>query len=480
MDYSIVEYFGCSGGHECGYCKTDDTSLSNGMWAHSLTVEGYQNLIDRGWRRSGKYVYKPMMDKTCCPQYAISCDAQMFVLNKSHKKVLKKVNCFLNTGKRPSSTDHNEKCEEIDNQPDMRSSHGCVASTSHAQLEDIETVKIPNKVGSTGSSSTKDSVKLVAPGKFDVTVKAGSGADPDRGLCKKSKHLKREKWLEKHKNDPEAMKTFQEKNKPKCLDDFLKEVSNSPVHDLKIRLVRSSPRSSEFIDTMEESYEVYKKYQMVIHNDPAEKIEMKSWQRFLVDSPLDEEYKSDEWPAGYGSFHQQYILDGRIIAVGVVDILPQCVSSVYLYYDPDFHFLSIGTYSALREIAFVQDISTKDPAIKWYYLGYYIHSCPKMKYKGQYSPAYLVCPETYKWCAINECCPKLDTSKYARFGKVDDVDQNSNVELDNVMVLYKRQAMPYAVYKKMVKEKVQDHDEVLQYSCLIGKKCSGEILLYRS
>jgi len=51
---------------------------------------------------------------------------------------------------------------------------------------------------------------------------------------------------------------------------------------------------------------------------------------------------------GYGSFHQQYILDGKIICVGVIDILPSLVSSKYLYYDPDYSFLSIGTYSALR------------------------------------------------------------------------------------------------------------------------------------
>ena len=50
---------------------------------------------------------------------------------------------------------------------------------------------------------------------------------------------------------------------------------------------------------------------------------------------------------GYGSFHQHYILDGKIIAVGVIDILPCCVSSVYFYYDPEYSFLTLGTYSAL-------------------------------------------------------------------------------------------------------------------------------------
>ncbi len=53
--------------------------------------------------RSGKYVYKPVMDKTCCPQYAIKCDVLNFKLNKSHKKVIKKVNKYLNTGVKPGS-----------------------------------------------------------------------------------------------------------------------------------------------------------------------------------------------------------------------------------------------------------------------------------------------------------------------------------------------------------------------------------------
>ena len=38
----------------------------------------------------------------------------------------------------------------------------------------------------------------------------------------------------------------------------------------------------------------------------------------------------------------------KLIAVGVLDILPRCVSSVYFFYDPDYSFLSLGVYSALR------------------------------------------------------------------------------------------------------------------------------------
>lgn len=42
-----------------------------GMWAYQMTTQDYQDLIDRGWRRSGQYCYKPHMNVTCCPSYTI-------------------------------------------------------------------------------------------------------------------------------------------------------------------------------------------------------------------------------------------------------------------------------------------------------------------------------------------------------------------------------------------------------------------------
>lgn len=41
------------------------------MQGHCLTNQDYQDLIDRGWRRSGQYCYKPKNDETCCPCYTI-------------------------------------------------------------------------------------------------------------------------------------------------------------------------------------------------------------------------------------------------------------------------------------------------------------------------------------------------------------------------------------------------------------------------
>jgi arginyl-tRNA--protein-N-Asp/Glu arginylyltransferase len=31
----------------------------------------YQEMVDRNWRRSGQYTYKPILSQSCCPQYPI-------------------------------------------------------------------------------------------------------------------------------------------------------------------------------------------------------------------------------------------------------------------------------------------------------------------------------------------------------------------------------------------------------------------------
>lgn len=43
----------------------------------------YQGMIDRGWRRSGLYCYKPDLKRSCCPQYTIKCAAPFRVSSSS-------------------------------------------------------------------------------------------------------------------------------------------------------------------------------------------------------------------------------------------------------------------------------------------------------------------------------------------------------------------------------------------------------------
>jgi arginine-tRNA-protein transferase len=57
--------------HDCGYCKGVNSSKSYGVISDRMTCHDYESLMTTGWRRSGKYFYKPIMWDTCCPQYPI-------------------------------------------------------------------------------------------------------------------------------------------------------------------------------------------------------------------------------------------------------------------------------------------------------------------------------------------------------------------------------------------------------------------------
>ncbi|KAI0069114.1 arginine-tRNA-protein transferase, partial [Artomyces pyxidatus] len=79
--------------------------------------------------------------------------------------------------------------------------------------------------------------------------------------------------------------------------------------------------------------------------------------------------------------------------MGVIDILPSCVSSVYFMWEKEYEKHSLGKLSALREASLAREIHDAGvPQMQYLYMGYYIHTCPKMIYKGEYSPSYLADP----------------------------------------------------------------------------------------
>uniref|UniRef100_A0A915J9Y0 2-(3-amino-3-carboxypropyl)histidine synthase subunit 2 n=1 Tax=Romanomermis culicivorax TaxID=13658 RepID=A0A915J9Y0_ROMCU len=164
--------------------------------------------------------------------------------------------------------------------------------------------------------------------------------------------------------------------------------------------------------------------------------------------------------AGYGSFHQQYLIDDKIVAVGVIDILNFCISSKYFFYDPKFSFLNLGVYSALREAALVRKLNNFAPDIKYYYLGFYLHDNPKMKYKGRYAPSYLLCPETFTWQPIEQCLPLLDAKKFCRLNQdLSKIDTDGDVNVNKILVQYGRSVMQFKAYKAKRKYKNDTEDE---------------------
>lgn len=188
-------------------------------------------------------------------------------------------------------------------------------------------------------------------------------------------------------------------NKPGQTKPALKKSYENTATPQKRRKLEIRMKCSEFDP---DEYALYEKYQTLVHQD--KRVSKESYIRFLVETPIpfvEPDGSSMVPPCGFGSFHQQYLIDGRIIAVGVVDILPKCLSSKYLFWDPDFAFLSLGKFTALKEIQWVREMQAHCPNLEYYYLGYYIHSCNKMRYKAAYRPSELLCPLRFEYALVS-------------------------------------------------------------------------------
>ncbi|XP_043725274.1 arginyl-tRNA--protein transferase 2-like [Telopea speciosissima] len=478
--------------NSCGYCKSGGlTRVSHGLRSHSITVDDYQDLLDRGWRRSGCFLYKPEMERTCCPSYTIRLKAGDFVPSKEQLRVSRRMQRFLDGTldvKRPTLTEEqstakascslasneasssitkaasggnykeNDKEEEymqlLSNQID-NAVHACAVSeefisniqlpkasvkkviqTKKKLIEGSEDLLYTSNISFQIAATLRQSVQLeknnvlgplingtnengctidLSPntiaemlacslnqlGEFSgLSIRAcighinfysatrqassGEGTAMDNAIGQSPKVSgSKHSYIQKNRECPQSRRK------------------------LEIRLKRSSFDPEE--------YALYRRYQIKVHKDSPDKVMESSYRRFLVDTPLVFVPHSGDGtvpPCGFGSFHQQYVIDGRLVAVGVVDILPRCLSSKYMFWDPDLAFLSLGKYSALQEIGWVKENQVHCPSLQYYYLGYYIHSCGKMRYKAAYRPPELLCPLRYQWIPFDIARPLLDKRPY--------------------------------------------------------------------
>ena len=76
---------------------------------------------------------------------------------------------------------------------------------------------------------------------------------------------------------------------------------------------------------------------------------------------------------------------GLLLAVSVIDVVGDALSSVYCYYDPGQRRRGLGTYMALAEIAHARRCGRI-----WLYLGFFVAGCAKMEYKKRFGPAELL------------------------------------------------------------------------------------------
>lgn len=179
----------------------------------------------------------------------------------------------------------------------------------------------------------------------------------------------------------------------------------------------------------EELYEVYVRYEKAVHKKDRERDNLK---RFLCNSPvydaskdlqiarnsslidtnmIDEtfrEFKDEGVFPGFGTFHMYHRIDGKLVAMSVIDILKETLVSCYCIYDPDLSFLSLGVVTAIRELEYFNLLRSKYlPSLKYYQLGEMVVTCPKVNYKLNYKPGLVICPRTKALIPIERCLDQI-------------------------------------------------------------------------
>lgn len=134
--------------------------------------------------------------------------------------------------------------------------------------------------------------------------------------------------------------------------------------DLEVSICKA-----EFTD---EYYDLYDHYIRQCHHDgdmfpPS----VEQFCNFLADAPE------------FCKFYE-FRLEGKLLAVSVVDELRSGLSAIYTFYDPEYSRRSLGRYCILWLIEYAQ--TNKIPYL---HLGYWIRNCRKMNYKIEYRPAEL-------------------------------------------------------------------------------------------
>jgi leucyl-tRNA---protein transferase len=122
-----------------------------------------------------------------------------------------------------------------------------------------------------------------------------------------------------------------------------------------------------------EQYDLFKRYLESRHaGGGMSQMSFVDYEYMVEDTPVQSilvEYRLREHP------------DQPLVAVALSDVMPDGLSMVYSFYDPDLAHRSLGTFLILDHIAQVRSAD-----LDYVYLGYWVKDSPKMAYKAQFRP----------------------------------------------------------------------------------------------
>lgn len=135
-----------------------------------------------------------------------------------------------------------------------------------------------------------------------------------------------------------------------------------------------------------EQYDLFKRYLESRHaGGGMNQMSFVDYEYMVEDTPVQSvlvEYRLREHPAQ------------PLVAVALTDVMPDGLSMVYSFYDPDLAHRSLGTFLILDHIAQV-----RSAGLSYVYLGYWVKDSAKMAYKAQYRPLE-VQRGTLGWCLL--------------------------------------------------------------------------------
>jgi len=153
------------------------------------------------------------------------------------------------------------------------------------------------------------------------------------------------------------------------------DVANYSFSKSEKRVIKKSKDVSIYIQTpslTQDHLYLFDKYHLFMQ-------EKKDWNFQNVTA----EHYYNSFVTGHEEYGKEvlYFYDGKLIAVDLIDVLEDGISSIYFYYDPDYSHLSLGKLSLLQQIQLAEQSNKK-----WIYLGYYVEQCPSLNYKANYKP----------------------------------------------------------------------------------------------
>jgi arginine-tRNA-protein transferase len=123
------------------------------------------------------------------------------------------------------------------------------------------------------------------------------------------------------------------------------------------------------LDYDEAHYRLYVRYQTRRHPDGSMAEDSGAqYSQFLLASPLETQLL-------------EFVEDGALRMVSVIDVLEDGLSAVYTFFDPDIPGASFGVYNILWQARLCQSLN-----LPYLYLGYWIRDTHKMAYKANFRP----------------------------------------------------------------------------------------------